>query len=427
MTDQSTAAELIDAQRTLAEPTGRAAPVESAQVKAADIRGNQLKALLLGGAHGAIALARVLKRHGVQVWLVTDDTPLPRFSNAIAGTIRWDGPKAPDALERLEQLAIERDLQGAILIPAADADVRFVSEAYERLSRLFDVLLPSWDQLRFACDKALAYRRASELGIAVPRIYDIGSLADAENAGLQYPVVLKPTMRLSRNRFTTEKAWRVDSWEQLVSLYEEANRLVGAENIVVQELVPGDGTTQLSYAALWHNGEPVSAFTACRLRQYPVVFSYTSTYVETCEAPDVVVASETFLRSIRHHGLVEIEYKRDARTGALKLLDINPRPWSWFALADAAGVDFGAAILDARQGQAITVPAVRPGVGWMFVVRDLVASLQTWRHGTLTVGQYLRSLPRTRALATFSPADPLPALLEIPLTLWRVVARKLGG
>lgn len=382
-------------------------------------------AVILGGAHGAIALARVLKRQGLAVWLITDDTPLPGFSAAVTRKLDWAGPKTADAIDRLEGMAAEHGLAGFLLIPASDADVRFVATARERLSSTFSVLLPSWDSLQWACDKGLAYARADALGLAVPRSYKVTSLADAKAAELQFPVVLKPTMRLSRNRFTSEKAWRVDDWGQFVALYEEAVRLVGADNIVVQEMVPGNGSTQLSYAGLWNKGEPVTAFTAVRLRQYPVEFSYTSTYVQTCDAPDVMAASETFLRSIGHHGLVEIEYKRDARDGRLKLLDINPRPWSWFALADAAGIDFGAAIMAIACGEAVPVMMAQPEIGWMFLIRDLVASAQTWQRGTLRLRDYFASWPRTRSFATFSLRDPLPAVVEMPLTIWRVLGRRL--
>ncbi|WP_245622489.1 carboxylate--amine ligase [Devosia epidermidihirudinis] len=382
-------------------------------------------AVILGGAHGAIALARSLKRRGLRVVLVTDDTPLPGFSSAIDRKITWPGSASDEALGRLEQIAQDHDLHGYLLVPAADADVRFAAMAHDRLSSTFSVLLPDWDSLQWACDKGLAYDRAEELGLSVPRIYRIASLDDARHADLQFPVVLKPTMRVSRNRFTSEKAWRVDDWGQFQTLYQEAVSLVGAKNIVVQEMVVGDGRSQLSYAGLWHKGEPVIGFTATRLRQYPVEFSYTSTYVETSVEPEVVAASEKFLRSIGHHGLVEIEYKRDSRDGRLKLLDINPRPWSWFALADAAGIDFGAAILALACGEAVPVMTAMPSIGWMFLVRDIVASAQTWRHGTLRPRDYFASWLRTRSFATFSWRDPLPALIEMPLTVWRVIGRRL--
>ncbi|HTN63891.1 MAG TPA: ATP-grasp domain-containing protein, partial [Devosia sp.] len=310
--------------------------------------------------------------------------------------------------------------------PAADSDVRFVTEAHARLSQTFSVLLPDWHKLRWAVDKGLAYQHAAELGLAVPQIYHITSLAEAETATLQFPVVLKPAMRLTRNRFTQDKAWRADDRAQFIARYSDAADLVGAENIVVQELVPGGGDCQFSYAGLWNHGRPVLGFTARRTRQYPIEFSYTSTFVETADAPDVRAAAERFLAAIGHHGLVEIEYKRDPRSGALKLLDINPRPWSWFALAEAAGIDFGAGIAAMARGTPVAPATARPGIGWIFLMRDLVVGFKLTTAGALGWGDYLRSLRQVRAFASFSWRDPLPGLIELPLTAFRVLSRLLS-
>ena len=52
-------------------------------------------------------------------------------------------------------------------------------------------------------------------------------------------------------------------------------------------------------------------------------FGRASTFVETIEAPDVEEAARRILRALRFAGIIELEFKRDARDGALKLLDIK--------------------------------------------------------------------------------------------------------
>lgn len=384
-------------------------------------------AVILAGSHGAIALARTLARQGLDVWFVTNFTPLPRFSSAVAHYRTWPGAEDPSAPDFLERLAEENGLDGYLLIPAADSDVQMTSVHRERLSRHYTVLLPDWKALQWACDKGLASRRAGEVGLAVPRAYDIADLAAAEAADLHYPVVLKPSMRITLNRFTRAKVWRADDRESFLALYREAATLVGPDAIVVQELVPGGGECQFSYAGLWWHGAPVTRFVARRTRQFPVDFSYTSTFVETVDEPKVTEAAETFLHSIGHHGLVEIEFKRDPRSGELKLLDVNPRPWSWFGLADAAGVNFGAAITALAAGEKPPEMSARRGVAWMFFMRDLVAAAQLAGRGTLDVGQWFVSLGRVRTFASLSLRDPLPGLVELPLTVVRLIARNLPG
>lgn len=381
-------------------------------------------AIILAGSHGAIALARSLAGQGLDVWFVTNFTPLPRYSSAVHHWAEWPGAENPGAVEALEALVRKNSLENYLLIPAADADVKLVAQEHERLSAMLQVMLPGWDQLQWACDKALTYQRAAELGIAVPRVYVVGDDLAATAASIQFPVVLKPTMRIALNRFTRAKAWRADNAAEFIDLFTQAAQLQqGKEHIVVQEYIPGGGETQFSYAGVWWNGTARASFAAQRTRQFPVEFSYTSTFVETVEQPDVVAKGEAFLASIAHHGLCEIEFKRDPRTGELKLLDVNPRPWSWFGLAQAAGMDFGAMLTALSAGETVTSPPARPGVGWMFMLRDVVVALQLLGMGKLRLGDYLRSVGRTRTFATFSWRDPKPGLIELPLTAWRLLKR----
>src|SRR5690606_7674445 len=107
-----------------------------------------------------------------------------------------------------------------------------------------------------------------------------------------------PAERVALNRFIRDKVWQADDRVQFIRLYREAHELMGDGGIVVQELIPGGGECQFSYAGLWWQGKPVAGFAARRLRQYPVEFSYTSTFVETIDAQDVCAAAETFLAAI---------------------------------------------------------------------------------------------------------------------------------
>ncbi|WP_225874029.1 ATP-grasp domain-containing protein [Terrihabitans soli] len=379
--------------------------------------------MILGGAHGAIAMGRCLRGRGIPVWQITDETRVPSFSRYILKSLRWSGAEDPAALQYLLDLANESGLNGYVLLGAGDAEVKLISQNFEALSRVYRLPTTPWAELSFACDKAKAYRRAQELGIGVPEIYNITSVPAAEAATLNYPVVLKPSMRIARNPLTLAKAWRADDRETFLALYRRAASYVGGENVVVQELVPGGGETQLSYTGLWSGGHPVAEFAARRLRQQPVEFG-TGTFVDVVDAPDVIELGRKFLASIHHNGLVEIEFKRDPRSGQLKLVDVNPRLWTWFGIAEAAGVDYGPLLYNIATGtEPVIVSEATSGTAWMYLPRDLVASIQMMLKGALSPGDYLASLGKVRTWALFSTDDPLPALVDIPLGLLRVATK----
>jgi predicted ATP-grasp superfamily ATP-dependent carboligase len=381
--------------------------------------------VILGGAHGTLALARSLGRKGAPVWLVSNDTPLPTWSRRIAGNREWAGPDSGGALGFLLDLAATENLRGALLVPGGDGEVRFAAQAIDRLSASYRVMLPPWERLEFLCEKPLLYRRAEDLGIGIPHTYRFGSLDEAAGADILFPVVLKPNMGGGDNRFSRAKVVRADDRAAFLSAYRDAAGQIGLDNVVVQQLIPGGGAQQFSYAALWLDGRPVAEFTARRTRQYPVDFGYTSSFVEVVEAPELVGASRKLLGSIAHHGLVEIEFKRDPRDGALKLLDVNPRCWSWFGLAAAAGVDLGAMLWDTANDRPVVAVTAKPGAAWMYLIRDMVAAGTLAARGQLGAGDYLRSFGRVKSWATFTGDDPLPGLIDIPLTSWRVLTRRI--
>ncbi len=326
----------------------------------------------------------------------------------------------------MSNYAERHDLRGWVLFAGSDDDLCFVAQNHTALGGLFTLTTPAWDTVRFAYDKRQMNMRAAELGIAHPRSRYPHPHDDLTSAELSFPVILKPTVREGRNSFVDAKAWRIDHAGDLAGRYAAAKALVGADTIMIQELIPGDGTAQYSYAAVWDRGAPIGALVARRRRQYPVEFGFTSTFVETVEAPDVEAAATRFLASLNYSGLVEIEFKYDARDGRYKILDVNARAWTWIALGAAAGIDFAAIQWALATGGTIAPRTARRGVNWLYFPRDVIASLHEMAAGRLSPIEYLRTLRRPSASAVFAWDDPWPAMVDIPLSAVRVVTRRLS-
>jgi D-aspartate ligase len=107
------------------------------------------------------------------------------------------------------------------------------------------------------------------------------------------------------------------------------------------------------------------------------------------------------------------------------VLDVNPRPWTWFGLGAAAGVDLGAMLWAVKSGQTVQTVSVRPNTSWMYLVRDMVAAGKLISSGRLRKRAYLGSFATVKAWADFTASDPAPALIDIPLTVWRVLTRRI--
>jgi D-aspartate ligase len=387
--------------------------------------GSRRGALILAGSHGSLEIARSLGRSGIPVWLVTSDNPLPRMSRYVMRSFAWPGPASDSAVAYLVDLGRRHGLNGWVLYPGGDAEVRFVAQNHAALAASFTLTSPAWDVVRWTIDKKNMNARAAELGLALPLSRYPATRDDLANLGIRFPVIVKPTVSEGRNAFVDAKAWRANDSRALAARYDKAAGLVGADRIMVQELIPGAGRTQFSYAAVWDRGTPMGWLTARRTRQYPVDFGFTSTFVETIALPEIEQAACRFLRSLDYSGLVEIEFKYDARDGSYKILDVNTRTWTWISLGAAAGVDFTLLQWRLAVGERIAPVAGRAGVSWRYLSRDLAAAALEMLAGTIAPIDCLRTLRPARAAAVLAWDDPLPAALDLPLVAARVAKRRL--
>jgi len=397
----------------------------SASRPAAMSRSSLPGVVILGGAHNALALARSFGRKGIPVALVTDDHPLPKYSRYIYRCFGWPGAKSADAATWLAEFAAQNGFQNWLLLPCADHEVKLVAESHKTLRDSYQILGNEWIDLRHLCDKQLLSQAAEKASIAVPKSYDVNSVEDAARIEVEFPVILKPAMRMSRNALTTAKAWRADNRDELIGIYRNATALQGDDGVVVQEYIPGGGEAQFSYAALWYRNAPVAELAARRTRQYPVDFGYTSTFVEIVANDTVMELSRNLLSSIGFEGLVEVEFKRDGRTGTYKVLDVNPRAWSWLSLCEAGGFDFAASFAAILSGHAEPLQHAALGHAWVHVSRDAIAACHLLARGQLNLGAWFKQYRQKRTYAVFSKDDPWPAVMELPLTLMRVVGRML--
>ncbi len=403
-------------------PGGFARPVGKAAADPPSIRwtgGHQAGGILLiGGDCSALGVARSLVPLGVEIRFLPGANRLATFSRHLKTVAGWPGAEAPSALEWLEAYAVIAKTEGWLLIPAGDSEVRLVTNNHERLSRSFRLATPPWSVTKFAGDKQLTYARAAALGIGHPRTYRIPDRAAALAAALDYPVILKPAMKEGVNALITDKAWRADSRDEFLSRFGVALELSGAGGLIVQEMIPSDGRNQFSYAAYCEDGEPKVVMAAQRVRQRPREAG-TGTYVVTLDPQPFEEEAAVFLRSLRYTGLVEIEFMRDPRDGRFKLIDVNPRIWTWHALGLSAGVNFALAAWQSANGQPVTCGRAAAGKSWLYALRDFSVAIAEIRDGSLRVPAYLGQIFGASAFATFSWADPIPSLADLPVSLWR--------
>lgn len=388
------------------------------------IPGDALGAVIVGGDYQGLGIVRSLGQRGVPVCVVDDEHSIARFSRYATYAAQCADLRNTQAtIEALLRVGQRLNLQGWMLFPTRDEIVAALSLHRTELSQMFRVPTPEWNTIQHIWDKRKTYALAEELGIAAPQTWIAQSVEDLDRLITRFPVAVKPAIKEHFFYATKAKAWRANNRAELVTLYRRAASLVPPEEILIQDLIPGDGNHQFSYCAFFKNERALASMVACRKRQHPHEFGRASTFVKTVDCPEVEGPSEELLRRIDYYGLVEVEYKLDPRDGKFKLLDVNARTWGYHTLGACSGVDFPHLLYTDQLSQnALSTRAVS-GKSWVRLVTDFPAGLMEVASRRLKFKEYLRSLWEADTEAVFSARDPLPGFVEFLLIPYLALKR----
>jgi D-aspartate ligase len=384
----------------------------------------QVGAIVIGGEHPGLGIARSLGRRGIPVCVIDDQHSISQFSRYVTRVVRVkDLRDEHQTVENVLEAGQRYGMKGWVLFPTRDETVVAFSRHRDRLAEFFRVTTPCWNTVKWAWDKKNTYDRAVELGIPVPHTSNPRNEEELSALYSRLPLAIKPAIKENFFYATGAKAWRAETPAQLHDLFLKAGRQIKLEEIMVQEIIPGDGERQYSYCAFFRDGKAHSTLIAKRMRQHPREFGRAATYVETVEFPEIEELSERFLRAIDFYGLVEMEFKQDPRDGQFKLLDVNARTWGFHSIGIPAGVDFPYLLFADQLGRSVEPNRARAGVGWLRAVTDLPTVISDLCAGELRLKAYWQSLKRTRAESVFCLQDPMPSLAEM-LMLPYLVATK---
>ena len=402
----------------------RGCPAQATCSNSALSRKSGVGAVVVGGDFNGLGIVRSLGRNNYPVCIIDDEFSISRFSRYATYAVRV--PELRDErciVETVLRVGRERGLEGWVLYPTREEIVAAFSRYRKRLEEWFQVPTPDWNTIRWAWDKRNTYRKAQELSIPTPRTWYPSSLEELDQIDATPPLVLKPAIKEHFIYATRAKAWRAESRDQLRELFTRATKIAGAREIMVQELIPGDGHYQFADCALFKNGSALGSMVVRRRRQHPPEFGRASTFVETVDVPELEVYSKRFLRNIDYYGLVELEYKLDPRDSQYKLLDFNARTWGYHALGSRAGVDFPYMLFADQIGKRVQKCRASAGIKWIRIVTDFPTAALEILNGNLSVKEYLRSCFGFHVESVFCSEDPLPGLVELALVPYLYVKR----
>lgn len=379
--------------------------------------------VLLGSDFKALGIIRSLGRRGIPSAVIDNVPRSAWFSRYVWQRLRWRGSmEGNDFLEFLLAAAHQHHWEHWVLIPAQDDVVELVARHTAQLASVYTLVTQEWETVQWAQDKRLTHRLAEGLGIPYPRTWYPADEHDLGGMDITFPAIVKPSTSIHLQHAMRLKALPARDQARLPHQYRVAASILRPEQIMVQEIIPGDGHAQFSVGTFCKEGAMLAGMTARRTRQYPIDYGLSSSFVEAVPQPLLLDYARTLIGALGVSGMVEIEFKYDARDGQYKLLDINVRPWGWHALCIACGLDLPYALYRGAFGHMPIPMTAHYTHRWMRVLTDVPAGLQEMWAGTTSPWRYARSLAGPTVFSVLEWHDPLPVLGDLGIALYRLAS-----
>lgn len=388
--------------------------------------------IVLNLYHSGLAIARDFAGSGIRVVGLSADKEC--FGN---GTRYCEVRSAPNSQREPERLvayllSLKHELAGAVIFPTRDADVVMLDEHRDILSQYFRLAIPPTACLLSVLDKNALAAAALCAGLSVPRTVLIAGpreLAKVRDT-VGFPCVVKPVSSLDWRRSENwelvgaRKAFRAENFQQLQCEYSKV--AAASPCVLAQEWVPGD-TSSIVVMAGYVNAQsqPVAFFTARKLLQLPDDFG-TGCIVASEPIAELHEPTLQLWKALHYHGMAEVEYKQDARTGEYKLIEINTRHWDQHRLAGASGINLSRIAYCDLVGNPAPAQHRQSTARATWIAEDVLAYhvLRSLYRRELSVRSLRRGLRAPRIYGIFSWRDPVPFVRQMITITKQLVVRK---
>lgn len=372
----------------------------------------EIPAVVLGAGINGLGVARSLARARVPTWLLDPDARRPEMHTRAARTVAIAGMHGPVLVDELVHLGTTRfaGLRPVLLLTQEET-VKTVSHQRDRLAPLYRFTLPPRDLLDALLHKHGFQRLAEQFGCPIPSLVRIGAATELPALErLRYPVVVKPGQRHDGYGRQFKKAYRVATAAEAVELVGRI--LPVMPDVVVQEWTEGpDSSIYFCLQYVDAQGEVTASFTGHKVRSWPPQVGGTASCAPAPEAHAELSALTTrFFRDAGVTGMAAMEYKRDARTGAFRMVEPTVGRTDYQAeIATLNGVNLPYAAYCGALGTRLpAAPLMSSATAWRVRSEDVQsarAQNQRPSDGFEAVGGIVDALWRW--------SDPLPGLVNV--------------
>ncbi|MFT0848080.1 ATP-grasp domain-containing protein [Actinomycetaceae bacterium L2_0104] len=260
----------------------------------------------------------------------------------------------------LHRIAAEHPDEQLILCVNSDEGVDYAARHRAELEDRWFLPYAPAEAVETANSKRAMAEFLSSLGFAVPERVTV-DLADPESwrerlEKMTFPVVVKPEDGTDVTRYHRQglqKAMPVESMDEALATFGTWSERGVHIRLIVQELIPGDDTTQWVVNGYVDSRGEVTATGSGRvllgLHQPQLVGNAAMILVQSNE--ELIADAQRIVLAAGMRGFFSMDVKIDPRTGTAYWLDLNPRIGRGHYYLKVGGIDLASAMLADMEGR----------------------------------------------------------------------------
>jgi len=233
-----------------------------------------------------------------------------------------------------------------VLFPTNDHWAVAISRNKKLLKEVSYPCVSDYDAVNLVINKNKFYKFGMKKKYSTPKSWIFNDALDISNDN--YPLLIKPVFRRisSSEKNMKHISRKLDDFRfTIINNKHEMNTFLSKEkeflsHLLIQEYISGKSDRMYTVGVYANKkSEIFGLFTGRKLRGYPS--DYGDCIVgQSQQLPKKVLNEvEQIVKDIRYSGIAEFEYKKDNKTGEYRLIEINPRSWSWIGITPACNVN----------------------------------------------------------------------------------------
>lgn len=232
-----------------------------------------------------------------------------------------------------------------VLFPTNDEWALVTAKHKSRLAEVSIPCVASYETVNTILSKDLFYQIGQQRQYLTPYTWSYGELD--EISADRFPVAAKPKYKALPAEFHTQqlsnelKKIRLVVFKDKLELFkfcEERKELL--KHIVFQEYVHGYSDAMFTIGIFADKNHEIKAlFTGRKVRGYPADIG-DNILGESYVVPEYLIENtKRIVKDLSYEGIAEFEYKLNKNTGEYRLIEINPRAWSWIGITPYCDVN----------------------------------------------------------------------------------------